>query len=135
LISQSPFNDLREKFLNEALIVGLELLRVDRVIAFGIEIVWVEYAHGGKSFLILCASKVAIGALTVPRVEAVVADHPECFLRQARLFLENVVEVLRVKLDYLYGPFVDWCGTYFIMSPGKHDVFKTTVRFIHTVLR
>jgi len=82
-------------------------LGVDRLVALAVQVVWVECADCGKCALVLFVCEVGICALTVPseldqglsamgdtseygenaRVEAVVTDHRESFLREGALAL------------------------------------------------
>ena len=59
--------------------------------------------------------ELVVGTLVVPRVEGVVADHSESFIGESRLLLGDVVEVL-------------------IVTPGEHNLIKTTARAVDTVL-
>lgn len=47
-----------EELGDETLIVGTECLNPDRLVAFAVQVVWVERAYGGQRTLVLFISKV-----------------------------------------------------------------------------
>lgn len=89
-----PLDHVGEVLRDEALVVGLDLLNVHRLVALAVEVVGVERANGLESALVLGIREVRVRALAVPGVEAVVADHIERVDRQRALLLEDVVHVL-----------------------------------------
>ena len=94
---RSPFYDLGEVLSDEALVVWLDLIDVDGLIALAVEVVRVERADSLERTRIVRIGQVRVCALAVPWVERVVADHVECINGERALFLENVVEVLKAS--------------------------------------
>lgn len=111
---------------DETLIIWAERLSIDRLIAFAVQVVWVERAYCGQRTLVLFISEVRVRALTVPsernlnlapwegksdwrfylRVEAVIPDHGETFFWEGTLALEDVVEILRPGVNDPFGGFL-----------------------------
>ena len=94
-IIPSPLDDFGEELRNEILVIRLDVLDADGLVALAVEVVWVERAHRLKRAHVVRVCQVGIRALAMPRVEGVVADHVQSFGGKRALLLENVVEVLR----------------------------------------
>lgn len=61
-----PIKYWREELGDETLIIWAERLNTDRLVAFAVQVVWVERAYCGQRTLVLFISEVRICALTVP---------------------------------------------------------------------
>jgi hypothetical protein len=94
MIAESPIKNRWEELGDQGFVVRPQLDRVAGLVTFAVEIVWVERAHGCQNVPVLFVCKVRVGAFSVPRVEAVIADHGQAFFRQGALVLEYVVQVL-----------------------------------------
>ena len=67
------------------------------------------------------------------RVKAVVADHGETFLREGRLALQDMIEILppccvsgALKENFWHH------GTNLVVTPGEHDIIEATVGLVDT---
>ena len=94
-----PLDDLREVFGNQALVVGLDLLDVNRLIALAVEVIRVEGTYGLEGTGVVGVREMSVCAFAVPRVEGVVADHVQRIHREGALLLEDMVEVLQIRRE------------------------------------
>ncbi len=111
-----PFDDfLREILIDELEVVRLQLFDIGKAVALAVQVVRVEGANGLQHLLVVIVHELAVGALLMPGVEGVVADHGQGLERQSGLVLDDVVEVL-------------------VVAPGQQNVVQTAARGIDTVL-
>lgn len=96
---------MREKLINKLHVIGLQLLDAGDVIALAVQVVGIKRVDGLEHVPVLVAHELAVGALAVPGVEGVVADHGEGLLGQGGLVADDVVEVL-------------------VVAPAEHDVVE-----------
>jgi hypothetical protein len=61
-----PIKYWGEELGDETLIIWAERLNTNRLVAFAVQVVWVERAYCGQRTLVLFISEVRICALTVP---------------------------------------------------------------------
>lgn len=96
----SPLEGGREKFRDEPLVVRPKFFRVNTFVTLAVEVVGVERLYGRQEFFVVFVAKVLVCTFTVPGVEAMIPDHSKTLRRKRALILENVVEVLELKLEY-----------------------------------
>ena len=61
-----PVEDGREELCNQPLVIWLELLGIDGLVRFGVEVVRVECSNGSQRFLICLVAQVVVSAFSVP---------------------------------------------------------------------
>lgn len=101
-----PFDDLlREELINQVHVVRLKLFDRRDIVALAVKVIRVESLYGLEHSVVFLAHKLTIGALSVPRIKRVIANHGESLIRQSRLILNHVIEI-------------------FVVAPAEHDVVK-----------
>jgi hypothetical protein len=61
------------------LIIGPEFFNVARFVVFTVEVVRVECLDGGKNLVVFLVHEMPVSTLSVPGIEAVIANHSKCF--------------------------------------------------------
>lgn len=61
-----PVEDGGEELCDQPLVIWLELLGIDGLVRFGVEVVRVECPDGSQRFLICLVAQMAVGAFSVP---------------------------------------------------------------------
>ena len=69
---RSPFDDVGEELRDEALVVRLDLLDVDGLVALAVEVVRVESSHSRQRLLVLGVGQVLVSVLAVPAVRLLI---------------------------------------------------------------
>lgn len=83
----------REEPRDKLLVVRPELGRLWRVVRLGVQVIRVERLDRLEVLVVVGVHEVAVGALAVPWIERVEAEHGECFARESALVLADVVHV------------------------------------------
>ena len=92
----------------------LELLHPRHIIALAVQIIGVKRPDGLQHALVLGVHEAPVRAGRVPGVKAMVADHGKGLVRQRRLRLGNVVQVL-------------------VVAPAQHDVIHAAAGSVDAV--
>jgi hypothetical protein len=106
---------LANVLINDAKVVLLQVLNLGNIIRLTVKIVRVERPNSLEHLMILLVHHPPVRILLVPGVERVVADHRKALIRDGRLILHDVVEIL-------------------IMSPRQHDVVHSAARYVDAML-
>lgn len=106
---------LANVFINDAKVVLLKVLNLGDIIRLAVQIVRVERPNSLQHLVVLLIHHPSIRVLLMPGVERVVADHSQTLIRDSRLVLHDVVEVL-------------------VVAPGQHDVVHTAAGHVDAVL-
>jgi hypothetical protein len=106
---------LANEFVDNTEVVLLEILNLWNIITLAVKVVWVERPNSLKHTVVLFVHHPPVCILLVPGVERVVSDHSQPFVRDGRLILHDVVEVL-------------------VVTPAQHNVIKSAARQVDAML-
>ena len=67
-VGSLPLDDVVKVLVDQALIILFDILHANRLIRLGVQIVWVEVAHGSQQLVVFRLRQVRIPAFTMPPI-------------------------------------------------------------------
>src|ERR1700722_20201850 len=95
-----PGDLFREELCEQVVVVGLELFEVRLGVTLRIEVVWIELQDPRQHRAILLVAKIVIGAVPMPCVERVKAQHVQAFHRE--VILHDLIDVAVVTEGHFH---------------------------------
>src|SRR5581483_1150603 len=74
-----------QELRKQLVVVRLQLFQIGLGVPFGIKIVRIEFLHPWQHCAVFLVLQMLVGAMAMPRIEGVEAQHVESFVRQVRL--------------------------------------------------